>query len=81
MIWHVNNLLLQKAGDLDDDSFYINSTMVKEFKSQQQEAAQLREDLASAKTQIFQLLEQINQESLDHANQMDNLPYFKKLRG
>lgn len=64
---------IPETGDFDECSFSMNTPMVEEFKRQQREATQLQADLASAKARIASLIEQMNQNSLDHANQMKSL--------
>ncbi len=46
---------------------------MEEYKCQQHEAVQLQEELASAKTRISQLHDQMNKASLDHADQTNSL--------
>jgi ERCC4-related helicase len=65
--------IIPTTGVLHDDDFSINSAMMEEFKCQQQETSNLQVELASAKEHITSLLEQMNKDSLNHANQTKSL--------
>jgi hypothetical protein len=61
------------TGGLDDDDFSINSSLIEDYKRQQRESTQLQQDLAAAQGHISRLLEQMQNDSINHSNEKSKL--------